>query len=106
APRLRRAHLAGAVVNVRDGRGPEHVIVPLRAGTVKEATERLVERLIEAGGVAEPQRLHAVIRHTWPEDMVSVGEHAFLPPFRTDAVPQLLSAVGSSPSPVRWAHVH
>src|SRR2546427_7014994 len=28
-------------------------------------------------------RSNAVIRHTWPEDMVSVGEHAFLPHFRT-----------------------
>jgi CBS domain-containing protein len=89
-------------VKLKDVLSPEHVIVPLRAGTVKEATELLVERLIQAGAVAEPQRLNAVIRHTWPEDMVSVGEHAFLPHFRTEAVRKLVSAVGISPTPIRW----
>ena len=81
---------------------PEHILVPLRAATVKQATERLAERLIETGAVAEPHRLNAVIRHTWPEDMVSVGEHAFLPHFRTEAVHGLVAAVGVSPTPIRW----
>jgi len=89
-------------VKLTDVLSPEHVIVPLRAGTVKEATERLAEQLIQAGAVAEPQRLNAVIRHTWPEDMVSVGEHAFLPHFRTEAVRRLVTAVGISPAPIRW----
>ncbi len=80
----------------------EHVIVPLSATTVKEATERLAERLIATGAVADPQRLNAVIRHTWPEDMVSVGEHAFLPHFRTESVRSLATAVGISPTPIRW----
>lgn len=80
----------------------EHVIVPLDATTVKQATERLAERLIESGVVAEPQRLNAVIRHTWPEDMVSVGEHAFLPHFRTEAVRGLVTAIGISRTPIRW----
>jgi CBS domain-containing protein len=43
-----------------------------------------------------------VIRHTWPEDMVSVGEHAFLPHFRTEAVRGLVTAVGISATPIRW----
>ena len=81
---------------------PEHVVVPLQAATVKEATERLAERLIAAGVVTEPQRLTAVIKHAWPEDMVSVGEHAFLPHFRTEAVPGLVSAVGIAPTPIHW----
>lgn len=89
-------------MKLKDVLSPEYVIVPLRAGTVKEATERLAERLIEAGAVADPQRLNAVIRHTWPEDMVSVGEHAFLPHFRTEAVRGLVTAVGVSPTPIRW----
>jgi CBS domain-containing protein len=89
-------------VKLKEVLSPDYVIVPLRAGTVKEATERLAERLIEAGAVADPQRLNAVIRHTWPEDMVSVGEHAFLPHFRTEAVRGLVTAVGISPAPIRW----
>ena len=89
-------------MKLRDVLKPEHIIVPLRATTVKEATERLAERLIAAGAVADPQRLNAVIRHTWPEDMVSVGEHAFLPHFRTEAVRGLVTAVGISATPIRW----
>src|SRR3989442_6530296 len=34
--------------------------------------------------------------------MVSVGEHAFLPHFRTEAVRRLVTAVGISPAPIRW----
>jgi len=89
-------------VKLRDVLRPEHIIVPLRATTVKTATEQLAERLIAAGAVAEPQRLKAVIQHTWPEDMVSVGEHAFLPHFRTEAVRGLATAVGISVTPIRW----
>jgi CBS domain-containing protein/mannitol/fructose-specific phosphotransferase system IIA component (Ntr-type) len=89
-------------VKLRDVLRSEHVVVPLGAATVKEATERLAERLIQAGAVAEPHRLNAVIRHTWPEDMVSVGEHAFLPHFRTEAVRSLVAAVGISITPIRW----
>jgi CBS domain-containing protein len=89
-------------VKLRDVLTPDHVLVPLRAATVQEATERLAERLVASGAVADPQRLNAVIRHTWPEDMVSVGEHAFLPHFRTEAVRRLVTAVGISPTPIRW----
>lgn len=89
-------------MRLRDVLRPEHVVVPLHATTVKEATERLADRLVQTGAVAEPQRLNAVIRHTWPEDMVSVGEHAFLPHFRTEAVRALATAVGISPTPIRW----
>ncbi|HYK83703.1 MAG TPA: CBS domain-containing protein [Gemmatimonadales bacterium] len=89
-------------MKLRDVLRPEHILVPLSATTVKEATERLAEQLIATGAVADPQRLNAVIRHTWPEDMVSVGEHAFLPHFRTEAVRSLVAAVGISPTPIRW----
>jgi CBS domain-containing protein len=82
----------------------QHVIVPLAAQTVKEATERLAERLIATGAVGEGEanRLNAVIRNAWPEDMVSVGEHAFLPHFRTEAVRKLVTAIGISTTPIRW----
>ena len=89
-------------MKLRDVLKPEHILVPLSAGTVKEATERLAERLVASGAVADPQRLNAVVRHTWPEDMVSVGEHAFLPHFRTEAVRGLVTALGISPTPIRW----
>lgn len=89
-------------MKLRDVLDPTHVVVPLQAGTVQQATERLAEELIRAGAVAEPQRLTGVIRNAWPEDMVSVGEHAFLPHFRTEAVQRLVAAVGVAPTPIRW----
>ena len=89
-------------MRLRDLLDARHVLVPLKAMTVQEATEKLAERLVESGAVADPQRLTAVLRNTWPEDMVSVGEHAFLPHFRTEAVRQLVMAVGVSPTPIRW----
>jgi len=88
-------------VRLRDLLQPAHMIVPLRARTVKEATDQLAGRLIDAGAVAEPQRLQAVIRNAWPEDLVSVGEHAFLPHFRTEAVHHLLIALGVAPTPIQ-----
>ena len=91
-------------MKLKDVVDAQHVIVPLVAQTVKEATERLAERLIATGAVGEGEanRLNAVIRNAWPEDMVSVGEHAFLPHFRTEAVRKLVTAVGISPAPIRW----
>jgi CBS domain-containing protein len=89
-------------VKLTDVVDPRHVVVPLNAQTVKQATERLAEQLVGSGAVAEPNRLNAVIRNAWPEDMVSVGEHAFLPHFRTEAVRKLVTAVGVSPTPIRW----
>jgi len=91
-------------VKLKEVVDPQHVIVPLAAQTVKEATERLAERLIATGAVGEGEanRLNAVIRNAWPEDMVSVGEHAFLPHFRTEAVRKLVTAVGISATPIRW----
>ena len=91
-------------MKLKDVVDAQHVIVPLSAHTVKEATERLAERLISTGAVAEGQtnRLSAVIRNAWPEDMVSVGEHAFLPHFRTEAVRKLVTAVGISTTPIKW----
>lgn len=81
---------------------PQHVVVPLAAQTVKEATQRLAECLVASGVVLEANRLNAVIRNAWPEDMVTVGEHAFLPHFRTEAVRKIATAVGVSTTPIRW----
>jgi CBS domain-containing protein len=89
-------------VRLKDVVDPQHIVVPLSAQTVKEATERLAEQLVKSGAASEPGRLNAVIRNAWPEDMVSVGEHAFLPHFRTEAVRKLVTAVGVSPTPIRW----
>jgi CBS domain-containing protein len=88
-------------VNLRDVLRPEHMIVPLHARTVKDATEQLARRFVDSGAVAEPNRLHALIQDSWPEDVTSVGDHAFLPHFRTEAVRSLLVSVGIAPTAIR-----
>jgi CBS domain-containing protein len=89
-------------VKLRDVVAPRHVVVPLAAASVLEATERLLERLVTAGAVAEPDKLRAALRAARLEDVVSVGEHAYLPHVRTDAVEQLITAVGVAPAPIPW----
>lgn len=89
-------------MKLRDVLIPAHVAVPLRARTVREATHRLAEQLIQAGAVTNPEKLLGVIDQAWPEDMVSVGEHAFLPHFRTDATGTLIAALGIAPQPIAW----
>ena len=89
-------------MKLRDVLTLEHILVPLKARTVREATQQLAEQIIRAGSVADGERLLDVIRRAWPEDMVSVGEHAFLPHFRTDAAGKLVAALGVSPTPIRW----
>jgi CBS domain-containing protein len=88
-------------MKLRDLLRPEHIIVPLHARTVKEATEQLARRLVDSGAVAEPNRLQALIHDSWPEDLTSVGDHAFLPHFRTEAVRSLLVSVGIAPTAIR-----
>lgn len=88
-------------MKLRDLLRPEHMIVPLNAVTVKEATEQLARRLMDSGAVAEPNRLRALIEDSWPEDLTSVGDHAFLPHFRTEAVRNLLISVGIAPKPIQ-----
>jgi CBS domain-containing protein len=89
-------------VKLRDVLRAEHVAVPLRARTVKDATHLLADLLIRSGAIADAERLLGVIENAWPEDMVSVGEHAFLPHFRTDAAKKLVAALGIAPTPIRW----
>jgi CBS domain-containing protein len=55
---------------------------------------------VQTGAASDARRLNAVIQNTWPEDMVTVGEHAFLPHFRTEAVRALVAAFGVAPTPV------
>ncbi len=89
-------------MKLRDVVAPRHVVVPLVAATVVEAAERLLERLVAAGAVADPEKLRAALRAAHLEDVVSVGEHAYLPHVRTDAVDQLATAVGVATQPIPW----
>ena len=87
-------------MNLRDMIQAEHVIVPLNASSVRQAAEDLADRLVATGTVVDARRLRAVMQNSWPEDVATLGEHAFLPHFRTEAARTLAIALGISPSPI------
>ncbi len=76
------------------------VIVPLEARSVKEATTKLARALARSGALADEARLAEVLKTEWPEDVVMVGDRAFLPHFRTDAAATLAVAVGVAAQPI------
>lgn len=79
---------------------PSRVIVPLAAGTLDEGLGLLVSACVADGRVSAPARLEQAIRESWPEDTMSLGPHAWLPHFRTDAVPALVAALGIARAPI------
>ena len=52
------------------------------------------------GKVTDTGLLDQVISESWPEDTVTLGPHAWLPHFRTDAVPALVVALGIADAPI------
>jgi CBS domain-containing protein/mannitol/fructose-specific phosphotransferase system IIA component (Ntr-type) len=87
-------------VRLSDLLSPRRVVVPLPAATLEEGIRILVDACVADGRVADAVRLDAAIRESWPEDTMSLGPHAWLPHFRTDAVPALVVALGIAPAPI------
>ncbi|MGI8842241.1 MAG: CBS domain-containing protein [Gemmatimonadaceae bacterium] len=75
-------------------------MVPLSTTTAIEAALQLVDRLVAAGAVEDPDKLRERVAEAHGEDVVAMGDRAFLMHYRTDAVSELLVAVGTSPQPV------
>jgi CBS domain-containing protein len=76
------------------------VVVPLPAATLEEGLRVLVDACVADGRVADAPRLEEAIRESWPEDTMSLGPHAWLPHFRTDAVRGLVVALGIGREPI------
>ena len=87
-------------MKLRDFLAPERLVVPLPATTLQEAAAVLLERLVSARGVLDAAKLRRRAAESRPEDVVAMGERAFLLHYRTDAVGQLVLALGTSPEPV------
>ena len=79
---------------------PDRILIPLEAGTLREAAAALHERLLATGAIANPERLAQRIDELRGEDIVAMGERAFLMHFRTDAVRELAIAIGVAPRDV------
>ncbi|MEO8560743.1 MAG: CBS domain-containing protein [bacterium] len=87
-------------MRLRDVLAPERVILPLAARTLPEAGAELLERVIQAHGVLDAYKLRKRAGATPPEEAVAMGDRAFLLHYRTDAVGQLLVALGVSHTPI------
>lgn len=77
---------------------PTRLVVPLQARTLQEAERLLVEPLAAAHGVLDVVKLRRRVAERRAEDAVAMGDRAFLLHYRTDAVGQLVVAVGVAPT--------
>lgn len=80
---------------------PEHVIAPLSTDTLRGAVMALVQRLVETGAIARPDKLERLMADERIRDVVHVGDRVLLPHLRTDAVDKLVVAIGVSPKPLQ-----
>ena len=87
-------------MKLRDLLAPERVVAPLEASSLEEASAVLLERLAAARGVLDVPRLRRRAAEQRAEDVVAMGDRAFLVHYRTDAVGQLVLAVGITRAPV------
>ena len=79
---------------------PERTVIPLQAGSLRDAAWTLVERLASTGAVSDPAKLHRRAIEERGEDIVALGDRAFLTHYRTDAVHDLAVAIGIAPAPI------
>ncbi|HZF67647.1 MAG TPA: CBS domain-containing protein [Gemmatirosa sp.] len=87
-------------MNLSDFVTADRVVVPLAGETLRAAGRVLLERLVAAGAVSHPERLRARAAEERPEDLVGMGDRAFLLHYRSDAVRELAVALGVAAAPV------
>lgn len=76
------------------------VLVPLAADTWDAGIRALLGACLADGQVRDAAKLEAAVRNAWPEDTLSLGPHAVLPHFRTDAVDTVVAALGVAEKPM------
>ncbi len=79
---------------------PERVLVPLVADRLDDAARQLVEAIVASGATVDAAKLQELIAAEVPSQVVSLGD-AFLLHLRTDAVPQLVAALGVTTEPIQ-----
>jgi len=78
----------------------ERVVTPLEATTLASAASVLIQRVAATGGVDDPEKLRARLEEGRGEDIVMLGDRAFLTHCRSDAVLELVVAVGVAAAPI------
>lgn len=77
-----------------------HVVLPLRASTVREAVLELGERLVETGAFVNIEPLEAQLEAERVRDIVRAGDHALIAHMRTREVDELAVALGVTEAPL------
>ena len=72
----------------------------MRHDTIIGAADELLNRLVAAGGISDVDKLRRRVAEEQPEDIVAMGDRAFLLHYRTDAVTELRVALGTSQHPI------
>jgi CBS domain-containing protein/mannitol/fructose-specific phosphotransferase system IIA component (Ntr-type) len=80
---------------------PEHIVAPLPTDTLRGAVMALVQKLVESGAIARPDRIQRLISDERIRDVVHVGDRVLFPHLRTDAVDGLVVAVGVASKPLQ-----
>jgi len=78
----------------------DRVVVRLQATTVEDAARELVTELEKSNAIADAEKLRSRIDEERPEDIVGMGDRAFLLHYRTDAASQLVVALGTAENPI------
>jgi CBS domain-containing protein/mannitol/fructose-specific phosphotransferase system IIA component (Ntr-type) len=87
-------------VRLADYLQPAHIAVPLRATTVKQALQEMVERLRAIGAVTADDDFAQQLKRSRSRDVVAIGRGVILPHFRTDAVAKIVVSIGVAPQPL------
>jgi len=87
-------------MKLREFLAPERVIIPLESRTLDEAGAELLERLLGAREVLDAHKLRRRAAEARSEDVVAMGDRAFLLHYRSDGAGQLLVAIGVAPAPL------
>lgn len=87
-------------MNLADLVTPERAVIPLDATDLSGAANTLLRRLATAGAVENIDKVLERMSEQRPEDIVAMGDRAFLLHYRTDAVRELVVGFGTSLEPI------
>lgn len=78
----------------------DRAVVPVVSDSLPGAARELFARLVAAGVISQPERLRERVEEERPEDLVGMGNRAFLLHYRSDAVRELVVAIGTASKPI------
>jgi CBS domain-containing protein len=78
----------------------ERTVVPLEATTLPGAADTLLATLAASGSGVDTEKLRSRVGEERAEDIVAMGDRAFILHFRTDAVEDLVVAFGAATTPI------